>query len=59
MKTIFYFEGKKTTRKAMKEKVGEERLKRMLEESKERFFNDPLEQQSWWIGSGVMTIEFR
>ena len=34
MKTTFYLDGKKTTRKAVKELLGEERLKRILEEAK-------------------------
>ena len=40
MKTTFYLDGKKTTRKAVKELVGEERLKRMLKEAKETFLEE-------------------
>ncbi len=59
MKTIFYLNGKKTTRKAVKELVGEERLKKMLAEAKETFKEDPGIQNSWYIGGGQMlTIEF-
>ena len=58
MKTKFYIDGKKTTRKAVKELVGEERLARMLKEAKEAFFGDPLEQNDFFIGSGMLTIEF-
>ena len=42
MRTNFYLNGKKITRKAVKELVGEERLKEMLAEAKETFLEDPL-----------------
>lgn len=58
MKTKFYIDGKKTTRKAVKEQVGEERLARMLKEAKEAFIEDPLEQTSFFLGKGMLTIEF-
>ena len=41
MKYIFYLDGKKTTRKAVKELIGKERLSRMLREARETFMEDP------------------
>ena len=58
MKTKFYLDGKKTTRKAVKELVGEERLKRMLKEAKETFREDPLVQNDFFLGKQMLTIEF-
>ena len=59
MKTIYYIEGKKTTKKALTEKLGAGRLKRMTEEAKEGFRCDPLEEQSFYLGrEGMLTIEF-
>lgn len=58
MKTTFYLDGKKTTRKAVKELVGEERLKGILEEAKKTYLEDPLVQNDFFIGSGMLTIEF-
>ena len=58
MKTTFYLDGKKTTKKAVKELIGEERLKRIIEEAKETFFEDPLVQNDFFIGTGMLTIEF-
>ena len=59
MKTRFYLNGKKATRKAVKELVGEERLSEMIKESKEAFASDPYEHNSYFIGSaGMLTIEF-
>ena len=58
MKTTFYLDGKKTTRKAVKELLGEERLKRILEEAKKTYLDDPLVQNDFFIGSGMLTIEF-
>ena len=58
MRTNFYLNGKKITRKAVKELVGEERLKEMLAEAKETFLEDPLTQNDLFIGNGMLTIEF-
>lgn len=59
MRTKFYLDGKKTTKKALAEEIGKERLDRMVGEAKEGFFADPLEQQSFYLGSAEMlTIEF-
>ncbi len=59
MRTKFYLDGKKTTKKALVGEIGKERLDRMVEEAKEGFFADPLEQQSFCLGSaGMLTIEF-
>ncbi len=58
MKTKFYLNGKKTTRKVIKEQVGEERLARMLKEAKEAFKEDPLIENDFFIGNGMLTIAF-
>ena len=60
MKTVFYIDGKKVTKKAVTDMVGAESLKRYVEESKEGFMNDPYVQQDWFLGSkGMLTIEFK
>ena len=60
MRAIFYLNGKKVSRKSMIEMVGEERLKRYIEEAQEAFFEDPLAQNSFWLGGqNMMTIEFK
>lgn len=43
MKTKLYLNGKKTTKKEVKEMIGEEKLKKMIKESKEAFIRDPSE----------------
>ena len=58
MKTIFYLDGKKTTRKAVKEMIGEERLGRMLREARETFMEDPEIQNDFFLGRQMLTIEF-
>lgn len=58
MKTIFYLDGKKTTRKAVKELIGEERLGRMLREARETFMEDPEIQNDFILGRQMLTIEF-
>lgn len=59
MTTKFYLDGKKITRKAVKEQVGEERLKKMLAEAKKSFMEDPLIEIDFFIGIGMLTIEFK
>lgn len=58
MKTKFYLNGKKTTRKAAQEQLGADRLARMLKVAKETFMTDPLTQNDFFIGNGMLTIAF-
>ena len=59
MRTKFYLDGKKITKKALQERIGEERLKRMMQETKETFLEDPLIQNDFYLGrEGMLTIEF-
>ena len=59
MRTNFYLDGKKITKKALQERIGEERLKRLVQEAKETFLEDPLIQNDFFLGrEGMLTIEF-
>jgi hypothetical protein len=58
MKTNFYLDGRKTTRKAVKELVGEDNLKHYIEEAKETFMEDPLIQNDIFLGRQMLTIAF-
>lgn len=59
MKTKFYLNSKKTNRKALKEAIGEERLKNLIEQAKETYREDPLVQNDFFLGrDGMLTIEF-
>lgn len=59
MRTKFYLDGKKITKKALQERIGEERLKRLIQEAKETFLEDPLIQNDFYLGrEGMLTIEF-
>ena len=59
MRTKFYLDGKKITNKALQERIGEERLKRLVQEAKETFMEDPLIQNDFYLGrEGMLTIEF-
>lgn len=59
MRTKFYLYGKKITKKALQERIGEERLKRLVQEAKETFLEDPLIQNDFYLGrEGMLTIEF-
>ena len=59
MRTKFYLDGKKITKKVLQERIGEERLKRLVQEAKETFLEDPLIQNDFYLGrEGMLTIEF-
>ena len=58
MKTRFYLDGKKTTRKAVKEMVGDDTLKKMITEAKETFFKDPYIENSFFVARAMLTIAF-
>lgn len=59
MRVKFYLDGKKIPKKALQERIGEERLKRLLQEAKQTFMEDPLVQNDFFLGSeGMLTIEF-
>ena len=59
MRTKFYLDGKKITKKALQERIGDERLKRLVQEAKETFLEDPLIQNDFYLGrEGMLTIEF-
>lgn len=59
MRKKFYLDGKKITKKALQERIGEERLKRLVQEAKETFLEDPLIQNDFYLGrEGMLTIEF-
>lgn len=54
----FVLDGKVISRKALGEIVGQERLARMIAEAKEAHRDDPWEEVSWWIGRGMLVVEF-
>lgn len=59
MRTKFYLDGKKITKKVLQERIGEERLKKLVQEAKETFLEDPLVQNDFYLGrEGMLTIEF-
>lgn len=58
MKTKFYLDGKKATRKTIQEQLGTDQLVKMLKEAKETFMSDPLVQSDFFIGNGILTITF-
>ena len=59
MKTRFYIDGKKTTRKAVRDMIGEDRLKRMLAEAKADFLEDPCIATDYYLGRyGMLSIRF-
>ena len=58
MKTEFYINGKKVSRKSVEAKVGKDRLLRMESEAKETFMEDPFIANDWMIPGGMLTIKF-
>lgn len=58
MKTTFFLNGHRITKKAAAELLGKERLQQYTREAWERFQIEPGEEQSWFVGAGILTIEF-
>ncbi len=59
MKTAFYINDKKVSKKFVTELIGSERLQKYIKEAKEGFMEDPFVLQSWYLGSkGMLTIKF-
>ena len=58
MKTRFYLNGKKITKKAAEKLAGKERLEQMIEESIEAWYEEPGEENSYMVFEGMLDIEF-
>lgn len=58
MKTLFYLNGKKITRKAALELVPESTLERYIEAARHQYWEDPLVENSFMVHGGLMTIRF-
>lgn len=54
-----YFNGKKTTSKFMKAKVGDGAYMDMLKEAKAAFKRNPDQEIFCWAGTGVLSFEFK
>lgn len=54
----YLLNGKKVSRKAVVEKVGESRLQVMEREADVQFRSDPLVQNDFFCGPFMLTIEF-
>lgn len=52
-------DGKKISKKAASEKFGKEEMDRMIREAKKAFAEDSLQEISWWMGEGMLSITFR
>ena len=58
MKTTFYLNDKKTSRKALTDLLGADRLKKYIADAWDTFQEDPFIENSFWIGIGMLTIRF-
>lgn len=58
MKTKFYLNGKKITKKAAIELLSKEKFERFISEAKETFFEDPYIANEWMTRKGIFSIEF-
>ena len=59
MKSIFYMNGKKTTRKEMNEILGSAVVRELVMRAKETYYSDPNIQNDFYLGTyGFVTIIF-
>jgi len=59
MRTIITLDGKKISKKAACEMFGKEDMDKRIRDARAAFSEDPNEESSWWMGNGMLTIEFR
>nr|DAE90209.1 MAG TPA: hypothetical protein [Caudoviricetes sp.] len=59
MRTIITLDGKKISKKAACEMFGKEDMDKRIRDAREAFSEDPNKESSWWMGNGILTIEFR
>ena len=58
MKTLLYLNGKKTTRKALLERISEATLDRLIDAAKNQYWEDPLVENDFMVPGGILTIKF-
>jgi len=58
MKTLLYLNGKKTTRKALLERIPESTLDRLINAAQNQFWDDPLVENDFMVPGGILTIKF-
>ena len=58
IKTTFYLNGKKISRKTAAETAGKSKIEKMIEESKATFIEEPFIENSYMVKGGILTIKF-
>ncbi|MCC8075294.1 MAG: hypothetical protein LIO95_05015 [Clostridiales bacterium] len=59
MRTNYYLNGKKITKKKLTEMLGADRVKRITDCAKEGFREDPNEELDFFLGTkGMLNIQF-
>ena len=58
MRTLLYLNGRKTTRKALLERIPESTLERLINAAKTQFRDDPLVENDFMVPGGILTIRF-
>ena len=59
MRTIFYYNGTKVAKKSLVDMYGKDRIDGYVASAKQQFMEDPYVENSFFVGSGVITIEFK
>lgn len=60
MKTTYFINGKRISKKELTVKIGTERVKHYTEDAKEQFFEDPWVQNDYMISAReILTVEFK
>ncbi len=60
MRTSFYINGKKVSKKYLISQIGEQRVNKCLAEARQSYMKDPLVQNDFWLGGqNMLTIKFQ
>jgi len=60
MRTVFYLNGKKVSKKSLVAQLGEQRVANIIAQAKEVYMEDPMTQNDFWLGGqNMLTVEFQ
>ena len=58
MRTTIKLDGKRISKKKAIELLGKETVDKYIKEAKKDFMEDPYQLNAWWVGYGMLEIQF-
>ena len=57
MRYVYYLNGAKITKKLLEDTYGKDRIKRITDEAREAWLEDPFIQNDFFMGNGMLTVQ--